>query len=217
MENYLIVIIRTILGYVLFFLLMKFMGKREIGQISLFDFIIILSIADLMVMGIDNFNRDILFSFLPMIIVAIIQKILAVISLKSSKIRNMLDGDISYIIVDGMINLEEMKKQRYNMNDLYTQLREIGVKSIQEVDTAILESSGKLSVFKSNKESYYSLPVITSGEIDEKVLLIEHKDINWINKELNKQHVNLKDVLGASIIDGKLDIVKIINLSNKKL
>ena len=96
MENYLIVIIRTILGYVLFFLLMKFMGKREIGQISLFDFIIILSIADLMVMGIDNFNRDILFSFLPMIIVAIIQKILAVISLKSSKIRNMLDGDISY-------------------------------------------------------------------------------------------------------------------------
>ena len=59
MENYLIVIIRTILGYVLFFLLMKFMGKREIGQISLFDFIIILSIADLMVMGIDNFNRDI--------------------------------------------------------------------------------------------------------------------------------------------------------------
>ena len=152
-----------------------------------------------------------------MIIVAIIQKILAVISLKSSKIRNMLDGDISYIIVDGMINLEEMKKQRYNMNDLYTQLRELGVKSIQEVDTAILESSGKLSVFKCNKESYYSLPVITSGEIDEKVLLIEHKDIKWINKELNKQHVNLKDVLGASIIDGKLDIVKIINLSNRKL
>ena len=217
MENYLIIIGRTILGYVLFFLLMKFMGKREIGQISLFDFIIILSIADLMVMGIDDFDSDILFSFLPMIIVAIIQKILAVISLKSSKIRNMLDGDISYIIIDGMINLDEMKKQRYNMNDLYTQLREVGVKSIQEVDIAILESSGKLSVFKSDNKKDYSLPVITSGEIDESVLLIEKKDKKWIKDELVKQHINLKDVLGASIVDGKLDIVKIINISKRKL
>ena len=217
MENYFIIICRTILGYVLFFFLMKFMGKREIGQISLFDFIIILSIADLMVMGIDDFDSDILFSFLPMIIVAIIQKILAVISLKSSKIRNMLDGDISYIIIDGMINLDEMKKQRYNMNDLYTQLREVGVKSIQEVDIAILESSGKLSVFKSDNKKDYSLPVITSGEIDERVLLIEKKDKKWINDELIKQSIILKDVLGASIVDGKLDIVKTVNISKIKL
>ena len=81
MENYLIISLRTVIGFIIFFVLMKFMGKREIGQLSLFDLIIILSIADLMVLGIDGFDRDILYSIIPMIIVAVIQKILALISL----------------------------------------------------------------------------------------------------------------------------------------
>ena len=110
MENYLIISLRTVIGFIIFFVLMKFMGKREIGQLSLFDLIIILSIADLMVLGIDGFDKDILYSIIPMIIVAVIQKILALISLKISASRTIVDGDASYIIIDGKINIKEMKK-----------------------------------------------------------------------------------------------------------
>ena len=215
MENYLIIIYKTILGYALLYLLMRFMGKREIGQMNLFDFIIILSIADLMVMGIDDYENSIWHSFVPMIIVAVIQKIIAIISLKSNKIRGLLDGKVSYIIIDGKINVNEMKKQRYNMDDLYAQLREEGIKSIQEVETAILESSGKLSVFKNKLEINASLPIITSGKIDYNMLFIMNKDEKWVLKELKKQHLQLEKILGACIINEKLDVVKSIDVITK--
>ena len=67
--------------------------------------------------------------------------------MKSPKIRNILDGEPSVIIEKGKINFKEMKRQRYNIDDLLTQLRGNSIKSIEEVDYAILETSGKLSIF----------------------------------------------------------------------
>ena len=212
MENYLIISLRTIIGFFSFFILMRFMGKREVGQLSLFDLIIILSIADLMVLGIDGFDQDLMYSLIPMLIVAVIQKVMAILSLKFTKIRNIVDGKSSYIIINGMINYQEMKKQRYNMGDLYTQLRSLGIKSIQEVEIAILETSGRLSAFKSNKDVAASLPVIISGEIDYFVLAAIGKSKDWIMSEINSHKVNLNDILGACIINNKLDIVKKIKL-----
>ena len=190
---------------------MRFMGKREVGQLSLFDLIIILSIADLMVLGIDGFDEDIFYSIIPMLVVAAIQKIMAFLSLKFSKIRDMVDGKSSYIVIDGKINVNEMKKQRYNMGDLYTQLRESGIKSIQEVEIAVLETSGKLSSFKRKEDLDASLPIIVSGQIDYILLESLGKNEEWLNKELKKNNLKLKDILGASIIDNKLAIVEKIN------
>lgn len=211
MENYLNLIVRTLIGFFSFFILMRFMGKREVGQLSLFDLIIILSIADLMVLGIDGFDEDILYSLIPMLVVACIQKIIAFLSLKFAGIRNVIDGKSSYIIINGKINDKEMKRQRYNMGDLYTQLRECGIKSIQEVEIAILETSGKLSAFKKKEDLDASLPVIVSGQIDLLLLKSLGKDENWLNKEIEKNKFELKDILGACIINNKLDIVKKLN------
>ena len=211
MENYLNLIIRTLIGFFTFFILMRFMGKREVGQLSLFDLIIILSIADLMVLGIDGFDEDIFYSIIPMLVVAAIQKIMAFLSLKFSKIRDIVDGKSSYIVIDGKINVNEMKKQRYNMGDLYTQLRESGIKSIQEVEIAVLETSGKLSSFKRKEDLDASLPIIVSGQIDYILLESLGKNEEWLYKELKKNNLKLKDILGASIIDNKLAIVEKIN------
>lgn len=208
MENYLNVIIRTLIGFFSFFVLMRFMGKREVGQLSLFDLIIILSMADLMVLGIDGFDNDILYSLIPMLIVAAIQRTIALISLKFAKVRNVVDGKSSYIIINGKINEKEMRKQRYNMDDLYTQLRSVGIKSIQEVEIAVLETSGRLSSFKKKEDIDASLPVIVSGQIDYTILKSLGKDTNWLDKELINNEYQLKEILGACIINNKLDIVK---------
>ena len=77
----------------------------------------------------------------------LLQIILAKISLKNNKIRNLFDGKPSIIINRGKVNFKEMVKQRYNLDDLLTQLREKQIRSIEEVDYAILETSGRLSVF----------------------------------------------------------------------
>jgi uncharacterized membrane protein YcaP (DUF421 family) len=194
---------------------MRFMGKREVGQLSLFDLIIILSMADLMVLGIDGFEDDIFYSLIPMVIVAIIQIVIALVSLKFAKIRNIVDGKSSYIIINGQVDINEMKKQRYNMDDLYTQLRSEGIKSIQEVEIAVLETSGKLSSFKKKEDIDASLPVIVSGKIDYIILKNLGKNEDWLLKELSKKGYALNKILGACIINNKLDIVKSINSNGK--
>lgn len=208
MENYLIIILRTLIGFFTFFILLRFMGKREVGQLSLFDLIIILSIADLMVLGIDGFDQDLFYSIIPMLIVALIQRIIAFLSLKFAKIRDLIDGKSSYIIINGKINVKEMKKQRYNMGDLYTQLRSLGIKSIQEVEIAILETSGNLSAFKIKKDVDASLPIIVSGEIDYILLDSLGKNKNWLDNELKNKNVKLEEILGACIIDNQISIVE---------
>ena len=208
MENYLIIILRTLIGFFTFFILLRFMGKREVGQLSLFDLIIILSIADLMVLGIDGFDQDLFYSIIPMLIVALIQRIIAFLSLKFAKIRDLIDGKSSYIIINGKVNIKEMKKQRYNMGDLYTQLRSLGIKSIQEVEIAILETSGNLSAFKIKKDVDASLPIIVSGEIDYILLESLGKNKNWLDNELKNKNVKLDEILGACIIDNQISIVE---------
>ena len=215
MESYINIIIRTLIGFFSFFILMRFMGKREVGQLSLFDLIIILSMADLMVLGIDGFEDDIFYSLIPMVIVAIIQIVIALVSLKFAKIRNIVDGKSSYIIINGQVDINEMKKQRYNMDDLYTQLRSEGIKSIQEVEIAVLETSGKLSSFKKKEDIDASLPVIVSGKIDYIILKNLGKNEEWLLMELSKNGYSLNKILGACIIDNKLDIVKGINSNGK--
>ena len=215
MESYINIIIRTLIGFFSFFILMRFMGKREVGQLSLFDLIIILSMADLMVLGIDGFEDDIFYSLIPMVIVAIIQIVIALVSLKFAKIRNIVDGKSSYIIINGQVDINEMKKQRYNMDDLYTQLRSEGIKSIQEVEIAVLETSGKLSSFKKKEDIDASLPVIVSGKIDYIILKNLGKNEEWLLMELSKKGYLLNEILGACIINNKLDIVKSINSDGK--
>lgn len=215
MESYINIIIRTLIGFFSFFILMRFMGKREVGQLSLFDLIIILSMADLMVLGIDGFEDDIFYSLIPMVIVAIIQIVIALVSLKFAKIRNIVDGKSSYIIINGQVDINEMKKQRYNMDDLYTQLRSEGIKSIQEVEIAVLETSGKLSSFKKKEDIDASLPVIVSGKIDYIILKNLGKNEEWLLMELSKKGYALNKILGACIINNKLDIVKSINSNGK--
>lgn len=215
MESYINIIFRTLIGFFSFFILMRFMGKREVGQLSLFDLIIILSMADLMVLGIDGFKDDILYSLIPMIVVAVIQVLIAFLSLKFSKIRNLVDGKSSYIIINGKVDTNEMKKQRYNMDDLYTQLRSEGIKSIQEVEIAVLETSGKLSSFKKKEDIDASLPIIVSGKIDYVILKSLGKNEEWLLKELSEKGYILNEILGACIIDNKLNVVKKLNYNGK--
>lgn len=140
-------IYRTFIIYALVFALLKFMGKREIGQLSLFDLVVILVIADLSVMGIETIDIPFLYFIFPVIGIAVIQKLLAVTLIKFPKIRNVFDGKHSVIIDNGVLNQKEMKKQNYNINDLVLQLRINNIRSISEVKYAMLETNGDISIF----------------------------------------------------------------------
>ena len=118
--DYWIVIYRTILFYAVITVIYRIMGKREVGQLGIVDLIVSILIAELAAISIDNREESIWLSLLPILCLVGIQIILAYISLKSSKVRNLFDGNPSVIINRGIINFKEMVKQRYNIDDLLT-------------------------------------------------------------------------------------------------
>lgn len=202
------ILLRTFIGYFILVAMLKIMGKREIGQLSLFDLIIFLSIADIMVIGIENYELNYLYVILPIILVTFLQKIIAFLILKFSKLRKLFDGKESIIIYKGNINIKEMKKLCYNFDDLILQLRQKDIKSIMEVEYAILENNGKLSVFKYDDNNVFPIPIIITGKVEKEYLELLGIDMKWIKSELKQQNYKLEEINCAYYKDKKLVIIE---------
>ena len=124
-----------------------------------------------------------------MLILLVIQLVSSFISLKSKKFRDIVDGEPTIIIRHGKIIEQEMRKQRYNLDDLFQQLREQQIGSVHEVSFAYLEPSGNLSVFK-HDDIQPVLSLISDGVIQNKHLELIGKTDEWLEKELKKLGVN---------------------------
>jgi uncharacterized membrane protein YcaP (DUF421 family) len=148
-----IIFLRTIMIYFVVFLVMRIMGKREIGKLSIFDLVISIMIAEIAVFVVEDIKKPILEGLIPMATLVVIQILIAYITLKSRKLRLWFDGTPSILIENGQINREEMKKQKYNLDDLLLQLRQSKVKNVADVEFAILETTGKLTVLRKNEDN----------------------------------------------------------------
>lgn len=182
---YLIIIGKTLLFYVLLIIFMRIMGKREVGELGIFDIIVFFIISELFSISISNPNISVFMSIVPIIVIVLLQILTSKLCLKSTKFRELIDGKPSLIIVNGKIDLVELKKQRYNIDDLLLQLRDKNIDSPSVIKYAILESNGKLSVFKEEDMlTLYPLPIIKNGIIDEKILQILNINRNKLIKKL---------------------------------
>ena len=206
--EFLLIFVRTIMCYTVLVVSLRIMGKREIGQLSLFDLIILLSIADIMVVGIEKYEQKFIYVLFPVILLTLLQKLVAFIMLKIPKTRKLMDGKPTIIVLNGKLLKEEMNKQSYNIEDLLLQLRTQGIFTLDDVFFAVLETNGKLSVIKKkDKSKIFPLPVIVSGEVDENVLKYSGKNMDWIHKKIGKNHLVKEEILCAFINEDELIIV----------
>jgi uncharacterized membrane protein YcaP (DUF421 family) len=155
------IFLRTVLIYFVVFLMLRIMGKREIGKLSLFDLVISIMIAEIAVFVLEDVKKPLVSGILPMGTLVLIQVVIAYITLKSRTIRVLFDGKPSVLINKGMINRNEMKKHRYNLDDLMLQLRQNKIMNVADVEFAILEPSGKLSVVEKDKNEKETGPEVT--------------------------------------------------------
>lgn len=183
------------------------MGKREVGQLGIIDLIVSVLIAELVAISLDNTEMSIFMTIIPIILLVLCQIGMAFLSLNRKEIREVFEGKPSVIINNGKIQIKEMIKQRYNLDDLLTQLREQNFKSISEVDYAILETSGKLSVFKKERKKKVSfpLPIIVEGRIEYDSLKLLDKDVNWLFNNIN---TDLDNVFYGFYKEGSIYIIK---------
>ena len=212
--NYFTIFLRSGFFYILIAVLIRLMGKREVGELSIMDLVVSIFIAQIASIGIENYDKSIFHSLVPISVLVTLQIISSILELKSDKLRKVIDGNISIIINKGIIDLEEMEKQRYNLEDLLVELRSKGIKSIEEVDYAILETNGKLSIFKvsDDKTRTYPLPVIVDGVIQEDTLIQIGKSTKWLKNELEKDNMQIDDIFYAFYKNNNLFLIKKDNI-----
>lgn len=201
-----ILILKTIFLYFFIVIVYRIMGKKEVGKLGIMDLIVSILIAELAALALEDATTSLWISIIPITTLLVIQVLLSIISLKSTKVRHFIDGTPKVIIKNGKLMFKEMTKLRYSLDDLISQLREQGIKSIDEVNFAVLENNGKLSVFEQGND--YPLPLILDGVIDTYVLHEIRKDEAWIMALLKKRKIDLSDVFYAFYTKEKTFIIK---------
>ena len=208
--DYVKVILRMIFFYFFIILIYRLMGKREVGQLGIVDLIVSILIAELVAISVEDIDKSIMASVVPIFCLVGLQIILSFASLKNPKLRELLDGNPTFIIKNGRVNYSEMVRQKYNLDDLLTQLREKGYRNIEEIEYAILENNGTLSVFNYNKKekSPLPLPIILDGKVQDEALKEMGRDDSFVNNLLKKNDVKLEDVFYAFYKDKSVFLIK---------
>jgi len=140
------IVLRTVFVYFVVLLVVRLMGKRQIGQLSPFDLVVAIIVAEIAAMPMQSQSFPIWHAVIPLAVLVLLEVGLSFAALHSRKLRCLLDGKPQVVIEGGKILKNEMRKARYNLDDLMAQLREKGYPSPDDVDVAVIETSGKLSV-----------------------------------------------------------------------
>lgn len=208
--NYFYLFVRTIFLYFFLIIIFRIMGKREIGELSIQDFVVSILMAELAAICIEKFNDPIGYTLFPIILLCILELIFGFVSLKNNKIKDIMEGKPVLIINKGKICYKEMIKQRYTMDDLLLELRNKEIKNIKDVEYAILENNGNLNIFQYDKlvdNEYYPFPLILDGVIQYDTLDNINKTDEWLIKYLNKRNIFLDEIFYAFYKGGKIYII----------
>ncbi len=216
----LVIFIRTLILYLIVIIAMRIMGKRQIGQLQPFELAVAIMISELASVPMQNTGIPLLSGIIPILTLLAAQILISFISLKSSKARDIICGRPSLIISSGKINEQVFRNELYTLTDLLEQLRSKDVYNIADVEYAILETNGQLSVVpKASKRKVtaedlnlsvkYEAPaidLIIDGDLISKNLERANLDKKTLEVELNKIGIkSIKNVFFASMdSEGKL-------------
>ncbi|WP_301171114.1 DUF421 domain-containing protein [Brevibacillus nitrificans] len=221
MEDMTTALLRTLFSYFFLLLMLRVMGKRELGKLSVFDVVISIMLAEMAVLAIEEIEKPAILFYIPMLLIGLLEILMAYISLKSKKVRDVVDGSADLIIENGQIREAAMKRNRLNLDDLMVHLRQKNVKNIADVEFALLEPTGQMSVFlKERKDpvtredlglferehigpvSYKGLPIplILDGRIRTEALNKIGQNELWLKREIRKYGIrDIREVSFCSI------------------
>ena len=140
-----IVLIRTIILYFLVILVMRLMGKRQIGELQPYEFVITIMISDLAALPMQDTRLPLILGIIPIITLLFVKTVLTQLQLKCQYARKFLEGEPSVLIAKGKINYAALKRQQINLDELMEELRLSGYFDLSEIQYAILENNGQLS------------------------------------------------------------------------
>ncbi|MCT2537766.1 DUF421 domain-containing protein [Aquibacillus koreensis] len=213
-KEILIVLGRIITIYPLLLMVTIYMGKRAIGELPIFDFLIILSLGS--IVGADIADPDIkhIHTAVAIIALGIFQRIVAKWKMSNRKLGRLITFEPTIVVKDGKILANNLKNIHYSVDNILQMLRQKDVFDLKDVEIAIIEANGSISVYKkhanqnltkgdlgiSDSHSGIALPVMMEGNIYHDVLKQFHVNQTWLTQQLRmKQIYDTNEVLFASI------------------
>lgn len=214
----LITFIRAVVLYTLVLIVMRLMGKREIGQLQPFELAIAIMIADLASIPMSELGIPITNGIIPILALLVMYMIISVLNMKSVNFRKIISGQPSLLIYRGKIDERVLKRERITVNELQERLRGENVFNLSDVEYAILETNGEVTVIQKPEKrnlmpqdfnitpEYEGIPydLIVDGKIMKENLKAIGRDNVWLEKQLKKFDAKLSNTLIATI-DGKGD------------
>lgn len=205
----LIVFFRSIVLYIIVLIVMRLMGKREIGQLQPFELAISIMIADLAAVPMAETGIPISNGIIPILGLLVMHLIISFLNLKSMKIREILCGKPAILIYRGKIDEKVLKKERFTLNELQERLRGSNIVNLGDVEYAILETSGQVTVIQKPEKrtttpkdfnimpEYEGIPydLVVDGKVMYNNLKNIGRDYNWLKKEVNKFNMEPEEAL----------------------
>ena len=207
------VLLRALSSLLVLFLVTKILGKKQVSQLSLFDYVIGISIGNFAAEMTINLESEEFYGILAVIIFGLIAYLVSILTMKSIKLRRFFMGTPTILIQNGKILDNNFHKVKYDINDMLEQCRIKGYYDISDIEYAIVEANGELSVLPKETKRHLTpcdmqlnvkkeglcANVIIDGKVMKQNLSIINKDEEWLNHELKIKGKNLKDVLLATV------------------
>lgn len=217
------VFIRTVIIYFLLVIIMRIMGKRQLGELELSELIVTFMLSEIATVPITNKEMSLTSVIIPLITLAALEISSSFIMLKLPQIKKLLTSSPSVVISKGVMDIRAMRRSRISIDELLCQIRQNGVYDISEVDYAILEENGKMSIipktrFRQPDRQDFNIKcpndgvmhiVISDRKINTQGLHMINKDNNWLIRKTKKLGLSPRDIFCMTVNDaGKIFIQK---------
>ncbi len=203
------IFLRTIVIFIVLLSAVRLMGKREIGQLQPFELVVIIIIADVASVPMENINIPLIQGVIPILGLLFSQLVFSYLNIKLPLFHQIFAGKPTILVENGIIQEDNLKKQRYTIEELLEQLRVAGFANLQDVDYAILETSGQVSVIPKVEKTNVTLSdlqlpkereglprvIIVDGKVNEQNLKVLGKDQKWLENLLKKHSLVVENIL----------------------
>ncbi|MGE5628696.1 MAG: DUF421 domain-containing protein [Solirubrobacterales bacterium] len=215
-----IVLIRTIILYLVVVIAMRLMGKKQIGQLQPFELVTAIMISELASFPMQDTRLPLMHAVIPIVTLLMLQIITSILQLKSEVLRALFCGKPSILVKEGKVDGEELKRQKFSLNDLMEELRLKGFYNMEDIYCAVLETSGEISIIPKTEltpatkadlnikcgQDLLPVTLILDGKINKDNLRSIGKEESWLNSKLKKQNIASAEFVLIAVLDSKKNL-----------
>ena len=217
------ILIRTIIVYVILLCIMRLMGKRQLGELEISELVTTLLLSEIASLPIENQSIPLVYAIIPLVTILTFEVALSIILVKCPRLKNLASARPSVLIRHGILDQKELRRIRISLDELVSEVRQSGLSSLDEVDYAILEQNGKISIIPkksaqpptakemrlSPAENGIVHTVVADGKINRYNLQLLQLGKGWVDERLQAQGWGLEEVFFLGVDDsGKLYWIK---------